>query len=219
MKARVRILCGESGRQRYRTYTVPVAAGDKVLGTLLHLFERLDPRLSFRFNCRGRHCGECAMMINGRPALACATPVSRELVLEPLANLPLVKDLVVDRGEVYRRIIGRVPPAVGEAQGDRASVRPRLREVRPDLIDRVVALDDCIECLCCMAVCPAWEGEKEAFPGPLGLLALAVAAEQGGLVTAVSPEVEKCVACGRCESVCPRRIPILTRGIARLKKG
>ena len=35
--------------------------------------EKQDPGLQFDFACRSAICGSCAMMVNGRPALACRT--------------------------------------------------------------------------------------------------------------------------------------------------
>lgn len=225
MKARVKILCQNwkrPGKPRYRTYEVPFSAGDKVLGGLLYIYKQLDPCLSFRFNCRGRHCGECAMMINGKPGLACAIPMSRDLILEPLKNLPVVKDLVIDRGHVYRSIVERIPSltqgkdraeeVVSESRGCK-----RLRTVSAEVLERVVRLDDCIHCLCCMAVCPAYKKAPEIFLGPMGLLALAASSGQIQH-TDLSEKAALCIECGRCEEVCPRGIPAHSEAIRMLKQ-
>ncbi len=214
VKATVKILRrdpGTKGRPRYRTYEVPFARGDKVLGGLLYIYQHLDPCLSFRFNCRGRHCGECAMMINGSPGLACVVPMSRELALEPLRNLPVVKDLVIDRGEVYRKIMRWLP--IIDTTGYPAK---GLRSVPVDVLDRIVRLDDCIQCLCCMAVCPAYKKGPDHFLGPFGLLALSTTIEQGTAGDARSA-VAPCIDCGLCEKVCPRNIPIYSEAIRALK--
>jgi succinate dehydrogenase / fumarate reductase iron-sulfur subunit len=217
VKAEIKILRWDSQsamKPRYRTYTVPFSRGDKVLGGLLYIYEHLDPCLSFRFNCKGRHCGECSMMINGKPGLSCAVPISKELTLGPLKNLPVVKDLVIDRGRVYRSIAERLPSIDGRAGAGREG--KGLRAVPMDVVDRVVRLDDCIQCLCCMAVCPAYKKEPEIFLGPMGLLALAVGSEQTRGID-VSEKASLCVDCGRCEKVCPRRIPLHSEAIADLK--
>lgn len=223
MKAAVKILRWDPERAvkpRYRTYMVPFSPGDKVLGGLLYIYEHLDPCLSFRFNCKGRHCGECSMMINGEPGLSCAVPMSQELTLEPLKNLPVVKDLVIDRGKVYRSIAERLPAIGAKGRKDHsadAGQSKRLRAVPMDVLDRVLRLDDCIQCLCCMAVCPAYKKEPETFPGPMRLLALAASSEP-------IPHADSCVKaslctdCGRCEKVCPRRIPLHREAIRTLKE-
>ncbi len=40
---------------------------------LTKIREELDPSLQFDFCCRAGICGACAMVINGRPGLACKT--------------------------------------------------------------------------------------------------------------------------------------------------
>jgi succinate dehydrogenase/fumarate reductase iron-sulfur protein len=214
MKARIRILRQDPERARkpqYRTYAVPFSSGDKVLGGLLHIYRHLDPCLSFRFNCKGRHCGECSMMINGKPGLSCAAPMSRELTIEPLQNLPVIKDLVIDRGHVYRSIAERLPRLDGKPrEGKGLSILPM------EVVDRIVRLDDCIQCMCCMAVCPAYKKEPETFLGPIGLLALAAIGKRIPDMDA-SEKAVLCTDCGRCEKVCPRHIPIRSEAIKRLK--
>ena len=50
-------------------------------------------------------CGGCAMVINGVPALACATFADEVSVdtlrLEPLSKFPVIADLIVDRSVIY----------------------------------------------------------------------------------------------------------------------
>ena len=84
---------------------------DTVLETLKDIRDQQDPSLAFRYSCREAVCGSCSMVINGRIALACRTQVrdlgSEEVVIEPLPNLEIQKDLIVDLKpfwEAYRRI-------------------------------------------------------------------------------------------------------------------
>ena len=59
------------------------------------------PRIRWENSCLQGMCGACAMVINGRPALACETFLrdlrSDMIVLEPLRKFPVVADLMVDR--------------------------------------------------------------------------------------------------------------------------
>ena len=59
-------------------------------------------------SCMQAMCGGCAMVINGVPALACATFADEvkgeELVLEPLSKFPVTADLIVDRGVIYENL-------------------------------------------------------------------------------------------------------------------
>ena len=68
-----------------------------ILDVLLAV-QRIDPTLGFRYSCRVAMCGTCAVRVDGRPVLACQTrvPQADKLVIEPLAGLPVVRDLIVD---------------------------------------------------------------------------------------------------------------------------
>ena len=67
--------------------------------------EEQDPTLMFDFMCRAGICGSCAMLINGRPDLACHTKTKDlpdEITLMPLPVFKLIGDLSVDTGTWFR---------------------------------------------------------------------------------------------------------------------
>ena len=75
-----------------------------VLDVLLAL-QRADASIGFRYSCRVAMCGTCAIRVDGRPVLACRTPVTAAtgaLLLEPLAGLPVVRDLIVDTDPFWK---------------------------------------------------------------------------------------------------------------------
>lgn len=203
----------KGGEPEFSTYQVPYSPRDKILGSLLYIYKHLDPCLSFRFNCKGRHCGECAMTINGKPGLSCVIPMSPSVVLEPLKHLPLVKDLVIHRTKVLRKMIAHLLPI--EAPAGKAG---GLLTVPLEVVDKVICLDGCIHCLCCMSVCPMYMREPDVFIGPLGLLVLATNMKTIQDVKA-HEKAQLCTECGCCETVCPRNIPILNEAIKKLKEG
>jgi len=149
-------------------------------------------------------------MINGKPGLSCEVPMSRDLLLEPLKNLPLLKDLVVQRTAVCKKMMESLPRA-----GINGKKVNRLRAIPLEIVDRVMRLDGCIQCLCCMSVCPIYKKEPEIFAGPMGLLALAAIMETTPDVK-THEKAQLCTECGRCDTVCPRNIPIL-EAIEKLK--
>ncbi len=214
MKAKVRIFRWdpEAGtKPAYRDYQVPYLPKAKVLESLIYIHKKVDPSLSFRFNCRGRHCGECAITINGTPGLSCEVPMSRELVLEPLKNLPLVKDLVIWRAKVYERMADSLP-FIKPEDGKMTGIIP----IAMDVLDEVIALGGCIHCLCCMSVCPALKKDNERFIGPLGLLTVAAGLENITNFN-ILEQTGHCKECGLCEQACPKKIPILGEAIKKLK--
>jgi fumarate reductase (CoM/CoB) subunit B len=214
VKAQIRILRWDpkgTGEPQYKAYGVPYSRKDKVLGSLVYIYNKLDPCLSFKYNCKGRHCGECSMTINGKPGLSCEVSMSRDLTLEPLKNLPLVKDLVIDRTQIYKKIFSQLS-SVKSTKIKTDS----LEKVHMEIVNKIIHLEGCIHCFCCMSVCPVYAEDREAFIGPLGLLALAADYERAPYLK-IHEKASLCTECGRCEEVCPRNIHILGEAIKGLK--
>jgi len=113
---------------RFDTFTLDAPPGTTVLSALFQVRREQDSSLGFRFSCRGAVCGACAMTINGRCALACRTQIASlgtpEVVIEPLPNLDVVRDLIVDMRpfwEKYRRVQPWLHVAV-ESEGSKKSL-------------------------------------------------------------------------------------------------
>src|SRR6266478_3226808 len=85
---------------RFQTFQVPRRAHQTILDVVTEIQRDQDATLSYRFACRVGMCGSCAMIVNGRPRWTCRTRVDQledgTIKLEPLRNLPIVKDLTVD---------------------------------------------------------------------------------------------------------------------------
>ncbi len=83
---------------RYESYEVPYAywCGVKVVDTLRYIYETFAPDLSFREPCRQQVCGGCAVLVNQKPVLACETFSDKEMVIEPIPNRQVLKDLVTE---------------------------------------------------------------------------------------------------------------------------
>ena len=69
----------------------------RVLDALNWIAENEATDLAYRWFCGSKMCGTCAVRMNGREVLACWEAVEPEMTIEPLRNLPVVRDLVVDR--------------------------------------------------------------------------------------------------------------------------
>ena len=69
-----------------QTYELEQSEGMTLFIALSEIRAKLDPSLQFDFVCRAGICGSCAMVINGRPTLACRT-LTRNLGPNPMRNL------------------------------------------------------------------------------------------------------------------------------------
>ncbi len=96
---------GDAGA--FQTFDVALRDNQTVLDIVTDIQRRQDPTLSYRFACRVGVCGSCAMTVNGVPRWTCRTHVAKVaaegvLTLEPLRNLPRLKDLAVDMTPFFR---------------------------------------------------------------------------------------------------------------------
>ncbi|MHB1245115.1 MAG: succinate dehydrogenase/fumarate reductase iron-sulfur subunit [Sulfuriferula sp.] len=137
----------------FRRYSVPRLESQTVLDVVTYIQRRLAPSLAYRFACRVGMCGSCAMTVNGVARWTCRTHVAKVaprgvLEIAPLANLPVIRDLVCDMRiffDKWARAEGRFHPTATRAD-------PIVR-VQPDTVARRAA-DAGIECIGC-AVCYA----------------------------------------------------------------
>ena len=92
-----------------------------VLDGILQARDREDGTLAVRCSCRAAICGSCGMKINGESGLACKTQIGEAheaanrrgagnpIVVEPMGNMPVIKDLVTDMESTHWGKIRRVP--------------------------------------------------------------------------------------------------------------
>jgi succinate dehydrogenase / fumarate reductase iron-sulfur subunit len=174
----------------YSVYEVEEQSGMTVLDALFQIHDRQDDSLSFRYSCRGAVCGSCAMLINKVPRLACRTQVAslikeepvkisptpsivetagwdraNEALIEPLPNLPVIKDLIVDMKEFfekYRRIMPTLQP--GPA-GKKESL------MSSEAVHELERYTNCILCAACYGACPV-NGMDPEYLGPAALAKL-----------------------------------------------
>ena len=154
----------------YRTYEVPRQESRSVLDVVTYIQRNIDATLSYRFACRVGMCGACAMTVNGVARWTCRTHVAKvakgnAIQIAPLANLPVVKDLVTDMREFFdkaARALGRFVPS--------ATRKDSFARVASDSPERV-AIDagiECIGCGVCYASCDVVSWNPDYF-GPAAL--------------------------------------------------
>jgi succinate dehydrogenase / fumarate reductase iron-sulfur subunit/fumarate reductase iron-sulfur subunit len=163
----VRVTVTRSDSSAPATFEVARFEPMMVLDALLAIQREHEPSLGFRYSCRVGMCGTCTVRLDGRPVLACQTrllPDQDGIRLDPLAGLPVVRDLIVDMTPFFDEW-ARVKPYLVP--------RPELTEpakIEPDTPERQVidpALD-CITCGACYAGCGI-AGYQRDFLGPAAL--------------------------------------------------
>jgi len=157
-------------RPWFQTYRVKVIPGLTVLAVLNRIRDEIDGTLSFRSSCRSAVCGSCAMVINGRIDLACRTQAAsfgtNTIILEPLPNMEVIKDLVVDMTPFWR-MYEKVRPWLVRRTPDPGKEIEQSEEER-SRIDQFV---NCILCACCYGACPVIARDPE-YLGPAALAKL-----------------------------------------------
>ena len=189
---KVRRFQPESNEPPYwETFDVDLDPTLSVLDGLLQAKDRDDGSLAVRCSCRAAICGSCGMKINGQSGLACKTQLgeaaewanrnphqadssasrpgsangsTEPIVVEPMGNMPVLKDLVTDMESTHWKKIRRVTPWL-LPEGD-----PPEREyiVPPESMIDVTQSMACIQCGACVSACLSMEADPD-FIGPAAL--------------------------------------------------
>jgi succinate dehydrogenase iron-sulfur subunit len=172
----------------YQEYEVEDRPGMTVLEALFYAQEKLDPSLTFRYACRGAVCGSCGMLINRIPRLACKMQISEMrkeptnegnlevlitnkkteidnsvILIEPLPNLRVIRDLVVDM-EPFYSLLEDIKPwlEMKENVPEKENLMDRDTQVK------IEQYTNCILCALCHGSCPVAAKDKQYY-GPAAL--------------------------------------------------
>jgi succinate dehydrogenase / fumarate reductase iron-sulfur subunit len=182
----------ESGEGAFwEEFEVDLDPSLSVLDGILQAKDREDGSLSVRCSCKAAICGSCGMKINGQSGLGCKTQIGEAqeladklssaasgeeeavpsgngngtpIVVEPMGNMPVIKDLITDMESTHWTKIRRVTPWLlphGE---------PPEREyvVEPESMIDITQSMACIQCGACVSSCLSMEADPE-FIGPAAL--------------------------------------------------
>jgi succinate dehydrogenase / fumarate reductase iron-sulfur subunit len=161
---------GKDKNPYFQDFSYVCEGRKSVLDALMEIRNEQDCSISFRYSCREAICGSCAMVINGNFNLACRTNLeslrSSSVVVEPLPNLEIQKDLVVDM-DPFWEALGKIEPYLhgGEIQPEKG-YRVDDRDM-----DRIFQYVNCVLCGCCYSACPV-AARDERYLGPAALAKL-----------------------------------------------
>jgi succinate dehydrogenase / fumarate reductase iron-sulfur subunit len=239
---KVRRFQPESGEGPYwEEFKVELDPSLSVLDGLLQAKDRDDGSLSVRCSCRAAICGSCGMKINGQSGLGCKTQVGEAqelaekkasvnpsaggdtppIVIEPMGNMPVIKDLITDMESTHWAKIRRVTPWLlphGE---------PPEREyvVEPESMIDITQSMACIQCGACVSSCLSMEADPE-FIGPAALAKAyrfvgdprdAETKERLHDLTEDPHGIYDCTHCFSCIDACPKGVAPMDQ-IMRLRR-
>ena len=210
----------ESGEAPYwDEHTVELEPHRSVLEAILQARDRFDGSIGIRCSCRQAICGSCGVRVNGEPALACHTHLDAArggadeagvIEIEPMGNMPVLKDLIVDMDAVHWKKIRRVTPWLLASE----PVPEREYLVDKEAMVDVTQTMACIQCGACVSDCLAMEVD----PGFIGPAALAKAyrfvgdprdAEHYERLNDLAQDPQgifDCTHCFKCVEACPKDV-------------
>src|ERR1700729_808208 len=225
-----------SGQAAYwDEHKVDRAGSNSVLDAILKVRDEVDGSVGIRCSCQQAICGSCGVRMNGKPGLACNTHLQEAadrrhdgaddgrpvIEVEPMGNIPVIKDLIVDMDAVHWKKIQRVTPYLinKEPVPERAYIVPH-----DNMVDITQPMA-CIQCGACVSDCLSMEIDP-LFMGPA---ALAKAyrfvgdprdAERHDRLSDLSEDphgIYDCTHCFNCVDACPKGVAPMSQ-IMRLRR-
>jgi len=186
-----------------KDYTIDESINN-ILEALIYLKENQNNELSFKYGCKSGVCGSCAIRVNGVEKLACACSINDNDIIEPLKNLPILKDLIVDDSNIVNKL----------DQSKSFLEEKSTNDISQSDVDIIDIESNCILCNSCYSSCPVYEVNSD-FIGPFALARayryIEDKKEQNNktkLDAIQKSGVWDCTLCGACDLVCPQNITI-----------
>lgn len=198
----------------FQSYEVPLRKDWVIIDALNYIKDQIDGTLSYRWSCRMGVCGSCGMMVNGSPALTCATFLEKyapgPIRIEPLDNFPVVRDLVIEMTDFMNKLKSVKPWIIREEE---KPVEDGEYLQTPSQLADYKQYSMCINCMLCYSACPVYGLEPE-FIGPAAL-ALAQRYNLDNRDQGQQQRMEElstdegiwhCTFVGECSAVCPKGV-------------
>ena len=179
---------------------------------------RRTTRIGWECSCLQGICGACAMVINGKPSLACETFArdlkknrkKKEIEIRPLRKFPVIHDLIVDRSSIHENL-KQTNIYIGEYQPS---------EDR-DYAHQYTAAK-CLKCGLCLEVCPNYVNGHTFFGAAFAndcYLAASRNRSKAKMIGKIYADHfgKTCSKSLSCMDVCPMKIPTLA-SLAKLNR-
>jgi len=162
---------GPDSSVRWEGFNVEVTGDMSIAALLDHINYNDDiiddegnatTRIGWECSCLQGACGSCAMVVNGRPVLACETFV-RDLkgdVIEirPLRKFSVVRDLIVDRSSIHENLT-RANVCIESYEPDDTGSKARRAQRQRHQYE----IAKCLKCGLCLEVCPNYTNGRSFF--------------------------------------------------------
>lgn len=175
-------------------------------------------------SCLEEVCGACSMVINGKARQSCTALIDQfeqPIKLEPMSTFPVVRDLQVDRSQMFdslKRVRAWVPIDGTYDLGPGPRMPEKQRQVAYEL-------SKCMTCGVCLEVCPN-VNDRSNFMGaaPISQVRLFNLHPTGSMnkderIDALMGVggIAECGMSQNCVAACPKGIP-LTTSIAAMQR-
>lgn len=173
-----------------------------LLKALIEIKEEIDSSLSFRCGCKSGVCGSCAVKVNGVERLACKVFIKDDDLIEPLKNIEVIKDLIVNVSH-ETLLINKTKSYINKNSN---------KEIKQENIEKIDLQSNCILCNSCFSSCPVYD-IKGDFIGPFALSrALRYVNDEklesnDEIISSIQTDgIWDCTLCSACTLVCPQGI-------------
>ena len=174
-----------------------------LLDLLNEIKETQDSSLAYSSGCRSGVCGSCGVRVNEKEVLACSYKVKDGDKVEPLKNVEVIRDLVVNMDKALQTN-ARAKVWLQSAKSD-VALTPEDEKINE-------LQSDCILCGSCYSACPVYAVNEE-YLGPFALTGVwkylsdkREEEPQEKVNTIQTNGIWDCTLCNECTLVCPQGI-------------
>jgi len=175
-----------------------------LLEAFTYIKEVQNKSFGFNYGCRSGICGNCSVRVNGVETLACIKTIQDNDIVQPLSNLPVLKDLVVDTKNIREKL--HLAKSFLISKSDVI--------ISENDIDDIESESSCILCNSCYSSCPVYSVNSD-FLGPFALVRVYryLKDKKESCTTTKLDAIQTagiwdCTLCGACNIVCPQNIDI-----------